>query len=123
MTKAPNISTDLAPLIVDAIRDRKGRDISIVDLSGIPTAAASRFIICQGSSTTQVSSIADRIRERLLEDASVKPYGYDGYRAAQWIVIDYGETLVHVFMPETRSLYDLEDLWADADITRLPDLD
>ena len=71
----------------------------------------------------QVTAIADSIRDYLLEKARIKPYNYDGYRNAQWIVIDYGDTLVHVFTPETRQYYNLEELWSDATITRIPDLD
>ncbi|MDE7119728.1 MAG: ribosome silencing factor, partial [Muribaculaceae bacterium] len=78
---------------------------------------------CQGSSTQQVASIADSVREHLLETSGVKPYNYDGYRNAQWIVIDYGTTMVHVFTPEMRQLYNLEELWSDAEITEIPDLD
>lgn len=121
MTTQPQY--DLLPLIVDSIHDRKGQKISVVDLSDNESAPASRFIICQGRSTQNVASIADNIREQLLEKAGVKPYNYDGYSNSQWIVIDYGDTLVHVFLPETRSLYDLEGLWSDAPIAEIPDLD
>lgn len=113
---------DILPLIVEAIHDRKGKKITVVDLSSIESAAAQRFIICQGSSSQNVAAIADSIREGLLEKARIKPYNYDGYGNSQWIVIDYGDTLVHVFVPETRSLYDLETLWSDAEITQIPDL-
>ena len=115
--------TDILPLIIEGIQDRKGTKISIVDLSEIESAAASRFVVCQGTSTQHVAGIADNIREHLLEEARVKPYNYDGYTNSSWIVIDYGDTLVHVFIPETRSLYDLEGLWSDAVITEIPDLD
>ena len=70
-----------------------------------------------------MASIADSVRDYLLDNYGVKPYNYDGYRNAQWIVIDYGDTLVHVFTRETRQLYNLEELWADAPITEIPDLD
>ena len=109
--------------IIEGITDRKGKKISVLDLKKIDTAPASTFIICQGSSTSQVSSIADSIRERLQKNLDVKPYNYDGYKNSQWIVIDYGEVMVHVFLPEYREFYNLEDLWNDASITYLPDLD
>ncbi|MDE5734396.1 MAG: ribosome silencing factor [Duncaniella sp.] len=114
---------DILPLVIEAIQDRKGKAITIVDLSAIESAAASRFIICQGSSTQNAAAIADNIRDHLLEAARIKPYNYDGYTSSSWIVIDYGDTMVHVFIPETRSLYDLEGLWSDAAITEIPDLD
>ena len=116
-------NTDLLPLIIEGIRDRKGHKITVVDLSDIESAAAQRFVICQGTSSQHVAAVADSIREYLLEHARVKPYNYDGYTNSQWIVIDYGDTMVHVFLPETRSLYDLEGRWNDAVITEIPDLD
>lgn len=114
---------DITQLIIEGIQERKGRNISIVDLSHIESSAAQCFVICEGTSTMQVSAIADSIREYLHENAGIKPYNYDGYQNSQWIVIDYGDTLVHVFLPETRDLYNLEELWSDAKITKVPDLD
>lgn len=110
-------------LVIDAIQDRKGKEITIIDLSSIGSAPAGKFILCQGTSTQQVASIADHVRDSLLEKARIKPYNYDGYRSAQWIVIDYGDTFVHVFTREARTLYNLEELWSDATITNIPDLD
>ncbi len=114
---------DLVKLITEGIQERKGHKITHVDLSNIESAAAENFIICEGNSTMQVSAIADSVREYLQENAGIKPYNYDGYQNSQWIVIDYGNTLVHVFLPEMRHLYNLEELWSDAVINEIPDLD
>lgn len=114
---------DLTQHIIEGIQDRKGRAITIVDLSEIDGAATDGFIICQGSSTMQVASIADNIREHVQKEAGQKPYNYDGYKNSQWIVIDYGSILVHVFLPETRQLYNLEELWSDASIKEIADID
>lgn len=116
-------TVDLVKLITEGIYDRKGRNITHVDMSQIESAAAQNFVICEGSSTMQVSAIADSVREFLQKNAGIKPYNYDGYQNSQWIVIDYGNTLVHVFLPEVRQLYNLEELWSDAIITQIPDLD
>ncbi len=117
------MTSDLQQLIIEGIQERKGRGITLVDLSEIPGAAARGFIICQGSSPTQVASIADSVREYVQAKGGIKPYNYDGYRNSQWIVIDYGEVLVHVFVPDMRQLYKLEDLWSDAKIVEVADLD
>ncbi len=122
VTTENNISS-LGPMIIEGIQERKGRAIAVVDLSEIESAPVSEFIICQGNSSQQVAAIADSVRDYLLDNYGIKPYNYDGYRNAQWIVIDYGDTLVHVFTRETRQLYNLEELWADAPITEIPDLD
>ncbi len=129
MTNNENKDTQTAALlglremIIEGIYDRKGREITVVDLSAIESTPASEFIICQGTSSQHVASVADSVRDYMLEHAGVKPFNYDGYRNAQWIVIDYGQTLVHVFTPEARQLYNLEELWSDAVITEIPPLD
>lgn len=113
----------LTKLIIEGIQERKGRGITHLDLSGIETAGASDFIICEGTSTMQVAAIADSIREYLFDHGRIKPYNYDGYQNSQWIVIDYGDTMVHVFVPDARQRYNLEELWSDARIEHVPDLD
>lgn len=114
---------ELDQLIVEGIQERKGKGITIVDLSEVEGAGVDRFIICEGTSSMHVSSVADSIREYVQEVGGIKPYNYDGYRNSQWIVIDYGSVLVHVFLPETRQLYNLEELWNDGKITEIADLD
>ncbi len=121
--RAVESAADLRNMIIEGIQDRKGRAITVVGLTGIESAPASEFIICQGTSTQQVAAIADSVRDYLFENGGIKPYNYDGYRNSQWIVIDYGSTLVHVFTPETRLLYNLEELWSDAAIESVADLD
>ena len=120
------ISTEeLTRLIIEGIHDRKGRGVTVVDMSHIESAAAQRFIIAQGTSTMQVMAIAESVVEyvRTHTDPAVKPYNEDGAGNAEWIVIDYGNVWVHIFMPEARLRYSLEDLWGDAVITDIPDLD
>lgn len=114
---------NLTSLIIDAIQDRKGKKISVLNLSEIEGAPAFEFIICQANSPTQVAAIADSVRDSLLEKVHVKPYNYDGYGASEWIVIDYGDIFVHIFYHQTREHYNLEELWSDAPITEIPDLD
>ena len=109
--------------IVEAIHERKGTGVTIVDMSGIEAAATGEFIIAEGRSPQQVAAIADSVREYVQEHSGVKPYNYDGYANAEWIVIDYGNPMVHIFIPADRERYNLEDLWADAKITNIPDLD
>lgn len=109
--------------LVEGIQERKGRSIKILDLSEIENAGVRSFIVCQGTSPTHVGAVADSVREYVQEHYGIKPYNYDGYRNSQWIVLDYGSTLVHVFTPEWRLLYNLEELWSDASMTEIPDLD
>ncbi|MDE6269235.1 MAG: ribosome silencing factor, partial [Muribaculaceae bacterium] len=99
-------------LIIEGIRDRKGHRITTVDMSGIEAAPVAKFIIAEGTSSMHVSAIADSVRDYALEHGRVKPYNYDGYGNAEWIVIDYGSIMVHVFVREARERYNLEELWS-----------
>ncbi len=114
---------NLVETVIESIREKKGTGIAVADLSAIESASVGKFVICSAKSTTQVAAIADNIRERLLAETGTKPYAYDGYRNSQWIVIDYGELFVHVFLPEARNHYKLEQLWNDAEFTHIPDED
>lgn len=117
------MTQSIEELIIEGIRDRKGRDITVVDMSAIEAAPVSKFIIAEGTSTMQVGAIADSVRDYLLEHGKIKPYNYDGYGNSEWIVVDYGEVMVHVFVPDARRRYCLEELWSDALITDIPNLD
>ncbi len=92
-------------------------------MSAIEVAPVAKFIIAQGTSTMQVGAIADSVRDYVLRNGGVKPYNYDGYGNSEWIVVDYGDVMVHIFVPEARSRYCLEELWSDAVIDDLPNED
>ena len=113
----------LAQKIVDAIQDKKGHNIVIVDLSDIPGAICSCFVICQGNSPTQVDAITRSVGDRLRIDEGLRPIAAEGLRSARWVAIDYVDVMVHIFLPEERRFYNLENLWADAVLTEIPDLD
>jgi len=113
----------LVKAIIEGIQEKKGKSIVHVDMSEIEYAAAQGFVICNGNSSMQVEAIADSIREYVEENIDVRPYNYDGYQNGEWIVIDYGTIYAHVFLPEFRERYRLEQLWNDAKIEEIPDLD
>ena len=109
--------------IVEGIQDKKGKEIVIVDMLKLGNSICDYFVICQGGSPAQVSAITDSIEDTVRVNCGRKPYAVDGLRNAQWVAIDYGDILVHVFQPEVRIFYDIEHLWADATLTTIPDLD
>lgn len=118
------LKTDnLSNIIIDAIQDKKGRDICTIDLTSIPTSPASSFIICQGKTPSQTSAIAENLIDKAREAQGRKPSTVDGMRNGQWIIVDYGDIMVHVFTPDFREFYNLEDLWSDGNIEKIPDLD
>lgn len=112
----------LVDKIIEGIQEVKGEKIVTVDMSHIENYVFHYFVICEGRSNTQVSSIADSVKRYVREQIKVKPLGVDGYENAQWIAIDYGDVIVHVFQPEVREFYSIETLWEDANIKEIPDL-
>ena len=109
--------------IVEGIQDKKGKEIVIVDMLELGNSICDYFVICQGGSPAQVNAITGSIEDTVRENCGRKPYAIDGLRNAQWVAMDYGDILVHVFQPEVRKFYDIEHLWADATLTVIPDLD
>ena len=112
----------LIDTIVDAIQDTKGENIKIFDLGGIENSVAETFIICSGNSNTQVSSIAGNIEKKVRNEIQDRPWHVEGTENSLWVLMDYVSVVVHVFQKETREYYDIEELWGDAKITVIEDI-
>ena len=104
----------LKDAIVDAIKQKKGRDIVVIDLTGNEQAIADYYIICHGNSTSQVDALTDHIERFARTETSEHPLHVEGQQNAQWVLMDYGDIVVHIFQEEIRHFYKIEDLWADA---------
>ena len=104
--------------IVSAIEDKKGKNIVSLDLSGFDGAICSAFVVCNADSTTQVAAIADGIEEKVQQTLGEKVWRVEGQQSALWIAMDYVDVVVHIFQTELREFYKLEELWADAPMTR-----
>lgn len=110
-------SETLTELIIDSIQDIKGQNILKLDLRELDDAPTDFFIICEGESSTQINSIADNVVKRLKEEADTRPAHIEGKQFSNWVLVDYFDVIVHVFYPETRRFYEIEDLWSDAKST------
>ena len=104
--------------IVEVLDDKKARDISMIDIKSVSTLA-DYFVIASGTSTTHIKALADELDERLQKDEGLKYRHREGYNNARWILLDYGEVVVHIFHEEDRSFYNLERLWQDGVISHL----
>jgi ribosome-associated protein len=113
---------EINDLIIDAIQDIKGLNIVKIDLNKIEDSPANYFIICEGESTVQVGAIASNVNRRLRKEIGVKCYHLEGMKESKWVLLDYFDTIVHVFYPETRQFYDIEDLWSDGKFTEYQNL-
>ena len=111
---------DTVKLAVECASEKKAFGIVALDLREI-ASFTEFFIICSGSNSRQVQAISDEINERLKKDLSARAVRIEGYRGAEWVLLDYGDFVVHIFEKEARDFYDLERLWRDAKKVELPE--
>ena len=104
-------------VIADAMLEKKGQNVVSLDLRSIGTAISDHFIVCNADSTPAVVAIADNIEDRMIEKCKRKVTRTQGKENAFWVILDYGDVVVHVFQTPYRAFYRLEDLWTDAERT------
>lgn len=115
-----NNNTDLLITnIIAGIEDLKGQDISIIDLREIENTVCDYFIVCSGTSNTQVDAITNSIQKKVSRALKDKPWHVEGQENSQWVLMDYVHVVVHIFQRQTREYYDMENLWGDAKITQI----
>lgn len=106
-------SETIARACAEAAADKKAENLVLLDLRGV-SGFTDFFLICSGSSEPQLKAISSSIREALREKFGTRPLAEDGYPTSQWVVLDYGDVICHLFHGEKREFYDLENLWSDA---------
>ena len=115
-----NISADqLITTIISGIEDVKGQKTTILDLRAIENTVCDYFIVCEGTSNTQVNAIVNSIQKQVGKTIKDKPWHVEGTDNAEWVLIDYVNVVVHVFQKHIRDYYDIESLWGDAKITEI----
>jgi len=115
------MTENLVNSVINGIQEKKGSKIVTLDLQKLENSVCDYFVICQADSTTQVSSIADSVEDVVKKETKERVWHSDGYDNSIWIVLDYGSVMVHVFQTEWREFYDIEGLWADAEIKVIAD--
>ena len=117
--KRADTSEFLSEIIIKGIQDKKGKDITSMNLKNIEHAVTDYFIVCHGSSNIQVQAIAESIEDEVRKAIGIKPWHREGIQNAEWILLDYVDVVVHVFQENTRGFYQIESLWADAEIKKI----
>lgn len=115
-------SKRLCDTIVEGMQDNKAEDIVVLDLRDVNGAVCDFFVICSGNSSTQVDGISSSVVRYVRKEVQDKPWNIEGKNNKEWVLMDYVNVVAHVFYKETRQFYDLEDLWADAKRTDIPNL-
>ena len=113
---------ELLQSIIEGIQEKKGKNISVIQLKGMSGAICDYFVICEGNSPTQVSALAESVEEIVKKNTRENPIRVHGQQRAEWIGMDYGNVIVHVFLPELRTFYNIDTLWEDTKSEQIPSL-
>jgi ribosome-associated protein len=116
--KKLSTSEVLTRQIVKGIQEKKGKEIVSMNLMKLPNAVTDFFVLCSGTSNTQVAAIAESVEDTVRKSMGEKPWHKEGFENAEWILLDYVTVVVHIFQEQSRSFYNLEKLWDDAEINK-----
>lgn len=112
-------SEKLSEVVVLGMQEKKAKDIVVMDLREVKNAVADYFIICSGSSDTQIEAIADSIDEQVYKQLKENPWHTEGKENKEWMLIDYVTVVAHIFKKDKREFYSLENLWGDAHVEHI----
>ena len=112
-------SDDIGKIIIESIQEKKGQEIVHLNLTKTGNSVCEFFIIAHADSSTQVKAIAQNIEETLRRKHKTRALHAEGYENAQWVLLDFNTVVVHIFQPEIRAYYKLEELWEDAEKTKI----
>jgi len=121
MSKEKNDAILLSEIVIEAMLSKKAIDVIRMDLREIHNKVCDCFIICHGNSTVHIASIRDAIIEEVRKAVKEKPWHVEGMEKSEWLLLDYSNVVVHIFLEGTRRFYNLEDLWADAHFEKFSD--
>ena len=107
--------------VVEGIQEKKGHHIRVADLRGIDDTICQYLVICEGNTPTQVAAIEDSVWDTVHKQTGEKPRAVDGLRNSLWVAMDYTDVVVHVFVPDAREFYDIDNLWEDAEMEEVAD--
>jgi ribosome-associated protein len=120
-TKKDISSEELAQLVVKGMQERKAQNIVLMDMRNVKNAFTDFFVVCSGTSETQIDAISESVDKEVWEAAKQHPRSMEGKANREWILVDYYDVIVHVFKKDRREFYKLEELWGDAEFTYISD--
>ncbi|MGE5472936.1 MAG: ribosome silencing factor [Ignavibacteriales bacterium] len=106
-------STETVDAVISILEDKKAKDIKVLEVKDV-TLVADYFVISSGTSTTHIKSLADELEVKLEDEKGIKMHHREGYNSARWILLDYGDVIVHIFHQDDRAYYNLEKIWSEA---------
>ena len=122
MTKDRKAAELLSKIAVKAIQDKLGKDITLIDFDGVKGSLFDFYVICTANSPSHADSLAEHIRRKIKEEINLKPTKEEGLQNCQWVLLDYFDVIVHIFLPDTREFYNIESMWKDVKQTHYPNV-
>ncbi len=120
-TPSVDASEEIVQWVVKGMQEKKAQEIVVMDLRGVTNAFTDFFVICSGTSDTQIEAISDSVDKEVWESGKIHVHAMEGKANREWILMDYYDVIVHVFLKEKRTFFKLEELWGDAVFTNIPD--
>lgn len=121
--KSRENSDQLSKLVVKGMQEKKANEVTLLNLKNVPNSIADYFVICTGTSDTHLDAIADSVEKEVKEVQHQNPWHREGNQNKEWILLDYVDVVVHIFKKETRQFYNLENLWGDAELIEVENVE
>ena len=118
-SKTQSASSMLAGIIIKGLQEKKGLEIVSIDLKNLKNAISDYFIVCHGTSRPHVEALADSVQQEVKLAVGANPWHAEGFENSEWILLDFVDVVVHIFQEPRRRFYNLESLWADAEVTEI----
>ena len=118
----PAPSEILSDIVVKGMQEKKASNITVMDLRQVKNAVADFFIICSGNSDTQLDAIAESVDNEVSKQLAQNPWHREGTQNKEWVLLDYVDVVAHIFKPDKRKFFGLENMWGDATIRQIEDV-
>ncbi|MBP3254622.1 MAG: ribosome silencing factor [Bacteroidales bacterium] len=122
MTLDRKASQLLSKIAVKAIQDKLGKDITLIDFEGINGSLFDFYVICTANSPSHADTLAEYIREKVKQEMKLIPHSEEGLQNCNWVLLDYFDVIIHIFLPEAREFYNIENMWKDVKTTHYPNV-
>lgn len=122
MTKDRKAAEILVKIATKTIQKKLGQDITIIDFNGVNGSLFEFYVICTVNSPSHADNLAENIRETVFKETSMKPHKEEGLQNCQWVLLDYFDVVIHIFLPQTREFYNIESMWKDVKQTHLENI-
>ncbi|MBQ0113082.1 MAG: ribosome silencing factor [Bacteroidales bacterium] len=113
MTKDKKVAKMLAEVAVSAIQDKIGKDVTMIDFNGVKGSLFDYYVICTANSPSHADALAEKVEEEIYKNLKMKPNRREGLRNCEWVLLDYFDVIIHIFLKETREFYNIESMWND----------